>query len=528
MIVAVLAARTNVLAVEPAETAGSVWVAPGDFALWVGIQLEDKTKPDGQSFKLRVGFSSEEGKWFWKEIYGRAKSITVVGDTLYVGFDDGQISQIGKSAEGSLLKLPAGYELEILTSDADRKRLFALGRAKPFAFSQSVPSTLSATEPSSAPSTEPMPSSDWRIFEYTRGTWGVLVDLPVRPDPAGRIRYAVRTDRVDLIYLSGAGTFTWWVYQAGNWQRFASGDLPVSRFWLGQEPGADGLIIATVGQRTNKDIFSLYRWTPKGELVPTGPLAPGDGRPLSLSMADLSVMGDSVMVVWMQDSAVRLARFDLSGKLLGEPSDIPAAITPQSKSNTREPWILLVLGALIIIAFFTRAMNPVQLELPKALVLARYWRRGLAAMIDLFPVSLLTMVIFQNYYMEYLRPGMDFTEMLNEFQAHKEFVLINISMACLFGIYCGVTELIWSATPGKRLLGLTIWSVKLPDAKPKTVHIIIRNAVKILELALPWLLVLTLLFMLLSPARQRIGDWLSGTIVVQRPSRTGEYKKYDD
>ena len=77
----------------------------------------------------------------------------------------------------------------------------------------------------------------------------------------------------------------------------------------------------------------------------------------------------------------------------------------------------------------------------------------------------------------------------------------------LFTAYSTAAELLFATTAGKRLMKLGVYSVQ--GVRPGPGQIIIRNLLKPLELAL-----FPLLLIMFRPLRQRLGDLVSGTIVV--------------
>jgi uncharacterized RDD family membrane protein YckC len=81
-----------------------------------------------------------------------------------------------------------------------------------------------------------------------------------------------------------------------------------------------------------------------------------------------------------------------------------------------------------------------------------------------------------------------------------------------------IWELATGATPGKMLFGCRVLGIN--GAPPLTRQIVVRNAARVLEL-LAWpLLLLTLMSMgVLTRNRQRIGDLLADTMVVEPGER---------
>ncbi len=86
----------------------------------------------------------------------------------------------------------------------------------------------------------------------------------------------------------------------------------------------------------------------------------------------------------------------------------------------------------------------------------------------------------------------------------------------LFVLHTGLSELLTGQTLGKKALGCRV--VAEDGSDPDLWQVLARNAVKGLEV-LAWPL---LLFVLLNPARQRLGDLVARTLVVRpAPPSTG-------
>lgn len=78
--------------------------------------------------------------------------------------------------------------------------------------------------------------------------------------------------------------------------------------------------------------------------------------------------------------------------------------------------------------------------------------------------------------------------------------------------YYGVCEALWAQTLGKRLLG-----IKVADAaggRPTAGRIAIRTVLRIID-GLPFLYLLGLILVLVTPGRQRLGDLAARTVVTR-------------
>jgi len=142
---------------------------------------------------------------------------------------------------------------------------------------------------------------------------------------------------------------------------------------------------------------------------------------------------------------------------------------------------------------------------------ARLGRRLVAGAIDLMPWVGLSLAVFRPP-AELYDPNLSLPDLWKGWTAWAG------SSAAAWGLilnrllylaYCTFTEARYGLTLGKRLLGLHVIddSANRPDLRKAG----IRNLLKILELALPLLLLLPLL----NSGRQRLGDILAHTVVVE-------------
>lgn len=490
-----------------------LWVAPTDLGLWLVIEpepepeSEDKTAGAGSTGKIQMGFTSDRAKWRWKKLNGRAESIAAAGEALIVHFEGELVTRVEGSRVGSLPNLPRGYRLDLLAADADRTRLFALAKVDPL----------------DAPADEPGHSR--RIWEYKLGKWQVLADLPESLTAAAKIRFAIQAGRIDLVARHDADTFTHWTFEEDRWVRAGEFSLPqpVDRLWLGLGSTDDDLVLVTATDQPQNNNLSLHRLKSSGELVTVGPLEFSDGQRLptqTILVFDVALAADRLVLAWAEDAGpIKLAWFDRFGRQSGELIEVspPEPIAPAKPSGI---WSLIVLAMLIVLMLFTRALRPVgTLALPEGFAVADYWRRGLAAIIDLIPILILATLVLRIWYPELIAPNMTLDQMMNQAHTDGRFMWTGIFVSCTYAAYCMAAEMLWLATPGKMLFGLQVRSVRSPETRPTAVQIVVRNAVKILELNIAPLLFVMFIY----PLRQRMGDIFAGTMVVQRLASPREY-----
>ena len=85
-------------------------------------------------------------------------------------------------------------------------------------------------------------------------------------------------------------------------------------------------------------------------------------------------------------------------------------------------------------------------------------------------------------------------------------------LAC-YMLYFLLSEWLYGATPGKFVMGLRV--IDYGGGKPSLWAALIRNVVGLVERH-PSMLIVVLPMMIFNPRRQRMGDLLSRTVVVQK------------
>jgi uncharacterized RDD family membrane protein YckC len=104
----------------------------------------------------------------------------------------------------------------------------------------------------------------------------------------------------------------------------------------------------------------------------------------------------------------------------------------------------------------------------------------------------------------YLDPQMVKTAMI--------VLLINILVFLFYSIFC---ELYFSATPGKRVLGLMV--VNAEGGRVSASQVFVRNLLRVLDFyPHPQFYVMTLIIIVITARRQRCGDLMARTMVVMK------------
>ena len=219
----------------------------------------------------------------------------------------------------------------------------------------------------------------------------------------------------------------------------------------------------------------------------------------------LTTLGDRLALITAdKDGQLSLTRISLRGTSDDQP--VLLAPEPPSIGQIADLLVFVVVLALVtpvLILMWKRdpAAQPVQL--PRGLRIGDLFARALAAMIDLFPCLYLATVICDVSFeaMTTFWPG---TGKSGGWQPM-------IPGAIAIGLYIGHTflsELFTARTVGKAMLGLRVTGLK--GEPPDIWQVLARNLFKVLDLiAMP-----LLIFAIISPSRQRLGDVVGRTVVV--------------
>ncbi len=185
----------------------------------------------------------------------------------------------------------------------------------------------------------------------------------------------------------------------------------------------------------------------------------------------------------------------------------------------------LLLGLMTIVLWSRRRQVAAPVVLPEGWVLAAVWRRTLAAALDFAPIVLSISVWMARQPDNLLRQIQSTTvqEMLADPELQDKLSPLVPVLLITYGLWCLVSELIMATTPGKFLFGCRVISVT--GGRPSARQVIARNVVRVLMVSMGFsgLIVTLMMIVMVSRNRQRIGDLLAHTLVVEHaPVREAE------
>jgi uncharacterized RDD family membrane protein YckC len=244
--------------------------------------------------------------------------------------------------------------------------------------------------------------------------------------------------------------------------------------------------------------------------------------PLSLpAKSTVAVFGDQYVFMRMMEGEPQVGLWPSKG---GKPTQDFQAIPEQSgdgmpvRGPTPSDFVGLVLLAAVVMLVFWRRQESVAypVPLPAGVMVAGLGRRGLAALIDMLPAALIVGWWWHGPIQEFLEAFRNTWPTPEQFEAMgtpKPIIWAWIWFRVIYTAWCLGFELALSATPGKLLLGCQVRSESL--SRPNAVQIVIRNVMRLVELEPHLMIWPFVLVLFLTRNRQRIGDLLAKTVVLE-------------
>ncbi|MBP7936830.1 MAG: RDD family protein [Phycisphaerae bacterium] len=194
----------------------------------------------------------------------------------------------------------------------------------------------------------------------------------------------------------------------------------------------------------------------------------------------------------------------------------------------------MVVVALLALVFWRRQESlAVPVPLPVGTLVAGPGKRALAAAIDMIPAAVVVAVFWREDLFPHLRQlwaasaayvaGQHDT--LEALVTPDSLVWAWVWFRLLYVGYCIACEIIMQGTPGKKLLSCRLLTEDL--GSPNGVQVVIRNITKLIELEPTlqiWPFMLVIFF---TRNRQRLGDLLARTIVVDQQYESLEPPEQD-
>lgn len=448
-------------------------------------------------------------------ISGEVRQAAAVGDGLHLFFAGGTHMEYSPQGQAVRAVLPGRTAPLLVCADEAAGALWALARLAGNGAQDELSTYISSTY-----------DGTLSLLRYEQAGWTVAGQVPPRVASAERRWMCAAQGVVHLFWLEAGTPGELWhaVWQDQRW------DEPVR-----SGIGTDGaLVLAMV---VNRQVAVLVSSSPEragpatlrlarlaggrwviGPAISTdaAPLAAEPGRVLAAPLGHKLAIG-----TWQTDGRVQMGLLE-PGSAHVELAEVAAAAPapPAAPSRSRTPpWMVAVLTAAIMLMLLWRRQSSLlrAAELPSHLVCAAIWRRAVAFAIDALPALAVAAPIWLTLIGQVAAagPAVELDPALQAKLAGRAWLAWAL-FRCVQAAYCAVTEITLGASPGKRWLGCRV--VTEQGNRPTVRQTIVRNILRILELEMDPPLMPLLLLAVLTRNRQRLGDIIARTLVVeQRP-----------
>lgn len=213
------------------------------------------------------------------------------------------------------------------------------------------------------------------------------------------------------------------------------------------------------------------------------------------------------------DAPLQWTRMNLLGEVVTPPGDLGIVrVSIYDMAGGSVVFVsVLVLATLMMLLFWRRDPRLNQVTLPDGFALSGFLRRAGAGAIDLAP-GVLGVMYFYGIDLEELvtrRPGSAVALTWESMQPGAVVIIV-------FLLHTIVSECLTERTLGKACVGLRV--TRLDGTRPRFWQLLVRGLLKAFDL-IAWLL---LILPLIGPFRQRLGDMVARTVVVQRAPVDGQ------
>jgi uncharacterized RDD family membrane protein YckC len=173
---------------------------------------------------------------------------------------------------------------------------------------------------------------------------------------------------------------------------------------------------------------------------------------------------------------------------------------------------------MTLVLWLRRRQVAAPVMLPEGFIPASIWRRALATILDFVPAILMLLPWWIKVVPETAAYG-DFQTLSHQMEDPEvmaKVAPVQYAMVAVYGLWCMIWEFLIATTPGKYLFGCRVLSVF--GGRPGPRQVFIRNLIRIIMVAMgsPGLIVTLMMMVMVTRNKQRVGDLLAGTIVVEQ------------
>lgn len=399
------------------------------------------------------------------------------------------------------------------------------------------PSTTQPAATQPAASQPATPPEKLALLRLERGFW-TRIDVPKFAAGFTRYRLSVRDKIVHVFWIANHNTeIDYATYSEDEWtpQKVAVSGTQIERCWAGSSRDGPVLILGTPTADPKKIELSIAFQTETG-WQHSKPAGPGSTTlKVDPDKVAATIAKEQLAVAFIDGDDVRFAWGDISASPTIRASTLTKVVPSLDSSQQRwqdfvETAILLLMFTIVLATRREQMQTPA--AVPEGYVLAPNWRRGFAALIDFSPAAIVVLLLYGDTLIPLMRATNASSETLAQTPAQlAQLQKIWFVFVAIYGAWCFILEALGHTTLGKRILNCRVLSAD--GSAPTGRQIVIRNILRIIIVGfgMSGLLVTFMLMAMFTINRQRLGDILANTIVVQpapKPLDPHDSYPYDD
>ncbi|MEX2215919.1 MAG: RDD family protein [Phycisphaeraceae bacterium] len=288
--------------------------------------------------------------------------------------------------------------------------------------------------------------------------------------------------------------------------------------WTRQEHAIEQVVNLPPTAASQQLIIARRKNTPgKLEVALSGVRLEGVAEIGTLSLPEptqgwsLTTQGDRVALIAQAGEELVMQRMDVKGRVI-DPEPISLKSQPPPLGPVADLFVfvaVLMLATPMLILMLRRDPSAPIVQLPGTLRLGDLPLRAVAAVIDLVP-CVGAVVFFWDVSV------VDLVDAWPGNSGGWERMIPGLVVIGSFVVYSFVAEVFFAKTIGKAIMGLRVTGLK--GEPPDLWQVLSRNGLKALDMIAPPLII----FAIISPSRQRLGDVVARTVIVTRVNLDGD------
>lgn len=371
----------------------------------------------------------------------------------------------------------------------------------------------------SSPAAKPVIDGRLAILSLQRGAWKRVATF-TGADGGSQFWLAARDGRVSLFWKD-KGEISMASLNGEKWSAVerVTEDDGIRHGWAG---ATENSLVFVAGRDAGTDGVKLeVHQKLDGQWQRRGFLREGnENLTLDTARASVAIMQGRIGIARATATGIELG---LSGLDAAQPVRFTALsaqrIDAQDSQQWRESIVLaLSLTVLSLVLWTRRGMLAAPSQLPEGWKPAAIWRRAFATVIDATPAGLVVVALSSRFVpgmAEYLDVDV-LRERADDPALQEKLLPVFLAWVTAYSLWCLFWELILRSTPGKLMFGCRVMS--LDGGRPQVRQIVIRNFVRAVMVALgaPGWIITLMMMVVVTRNRQRMGDLLARTVVVEQ------------